>query len=181
MNSFTFFYIILPIVLALVLWLLLFFSYQKNKKLRGVSSGLGLALYLISAPENIKAQEGDEIQALKNFITQMEQFLSGLVIFQRKGLAEKLWGNPSFALEIASHNRGSEIFFYIAFPRMYENLLANQLHGAFPEAKIEKKNLEKKKNREGGGGCGGGYCGIFKKKKRRRRGGGASDNVKGRG
>src|SRR3989338_5637224 len=60
MNSFTFFYIILPIVLALVLWLLLFFSYQKNKKLRGVSSGLGLALYLISAPENIKAQEGDE-------------------------------------------------------------------------------------------------------------------------
>jgi len=138
MNSFTFFYIILPIVLALVLWLLLFFSYQKNKKLRGVSSGLGLALYLISAPENIKAQEGDEIQALKNFITQMEQFLSGLATFQRKGLAEKLWGNPSFALEIASHNRGSEIFFYIAFPRIYETLLANQLHGAFPDAKMEK-------------------------------------------
>ena len=138
MNSFTFFYIILPIVLALVLWLLLFFSYQKNKKLRGVSSGLGLALYLISAPENIKAQEGDEIQALKNFITQMEQFLSGLATFQRKGLAEKLWSNPSFALEIASHNRGSEIFFYIAFPRIYETLLANQLHGAFPDAKMEK-------------------------------------------
>src|SRR3990167_60861 len=138
MNSFAFFYIILPIVIALTLWLLLFSSYRKNKKLRGVSSGLGLALYLISSPEAVKAREGDESQALKNFITQMEQFLSGLATFQRKGLAEKLWGNPAFALEIASHNRGSEIFFYIAFPRMYENLLANQLHGAFPEAKIEK-------------------------------------------
>ncbi|MDP3934613.1 MAG: type IV secretion system DNA-binding domain-containing protein [Candidatus Giovannonibacteria bacterium] len=138
MNSFTFFYIILPIVLALILWLLLFSSYQKNKKLRGVSSGLGLALYLISSPEIAKAPQGDEAQALKNFIAQMEQFLSGLATLQRKGLAEQLWGNPSFALEIASHNRGSEIFFYIAFPKMYENLLANQLHGAFPEAKIEK-------------------------------------------
>ena len=138
MNSFVFFYIILPIIIAIIIWLIILSSYQKNKKLRGVSSGLGLALYLISSPEAAKAAQGDENQALKNFIAQMEQFLSGLAALQRKGLAEKLWGNPSFALEIASHNRGSEIFFYIAFPRMYENLLANQLHGAFPEAKIEK-------------------------------------------
>src|SRR3989344_6730828 len=138
MNSFVFFYIILPIIIAIIIWLIILSSYQKNKKLRGVSSGLSLALYLISSPEAAKAAQGDENQALKNFIAQMEQFLSGLAALQRKGLAEKLWGNPSFALEIASHNRGSEIFFYIAFPRMYENLLANQLHGAFPEAKIEK-------------------------------------------
>src|SRR3989344_1657218 len=137
MNYFVFFYIILPIIIAVIIWLIIFSSYQKNKKLRGVSSGLGLALYLISSPE-AKTPQGDESQALKNFIAQMEQFLSGLAVLQRKGLAEKLWGNPSFSLEIASHNRGSEIFFHIAFPRMYENLLANQLHGAFPEAKIEK-------------------------------------------
>ncbi|KKT57399.1 MAG: hypothetical protein UW81_C0014G0009 [Candidatus Giovannonibacteria bacterium GW2011_GWC2_44_9] len=138
MNSFTFFYIVLPIVLALIFWFLLFSSYQKNKKLRDVSSGLSLALYLISSPEIAKAQQGDEFQALKNFIMQMEQFLSGLATFRRKGLKEKLWGNPSFALEIALHNRGNEIFFYIAFPKIYESLLQNQLHGAFPEAKIER-------------------------------------------
>lgn len=138
MNQLAFYYIILPIVLASAIWLIIFVSYRRNKKLRDVSSGLGLALYLISAPENLPLKGGDENQAAKNFIAQMEQFLSGLAAFKRKGIVGKLWGNPSFTLEIASHNRSSEIFFYIAFPRFYETLLQNQLSGAFPDVKIER-------------------------------------------
>ena len=133
-----YYYIILPIALAAALWLFSLFIYRKQKKLRDVSSGLGLALYLVSAPENLPQKGGDENQAVKNFIAQTEQFLSGLAALKRKGIGGKLWGNPSFTLEIASHNRGSEIFFYIAFPMFYETLLQNQLHGAFPDAKIER-------------------------------------------
>lgn len=131
-------YITISIFLAVVLWLTSFFYYLRAKRLRDASSGLGLALYLVSAPENPPQKGGDENQAVKNFITQMEQFLSGLAQVKKGGISGKLWGNPSFALEIASHNRGSEIFFYIAFPRIYEKTLQNQLHGAFPDAKIER-------------------------------------------
>ncbi|KKT60058.1 MAG: hypothetical protein UX43_C0002G0070 [Candidatus Giovannonibacteria bacterium GW2011_GWB1_46_20] len=138
MNAATI-YIIFFILLAILLWLFSVFFYRRAKKFRNVSSGLGLALYLISAPETaVGTQKVDEREALKNFIMQMEQLLNGLVQTKKKGVAGKLWGNPSFAMEIASHNRGSEIFFYIAFPKIYESLLQNQLHGSFPEAKIER-------------------------------------------
>ena len=136
MNPATFYWVAL-IFLAILLWLASFIWFKKEGRLRGASSGLDLGLYLISSPEAKEEKAGDP-QALKDFILKMENFLAGLGGIQRKGLAGKLFGNPQIALEIASHNRGSEIFFYVAFPRAYETLLQNQLHGAYPDAKIER-------------------------------------------
>jgi len=132
------FYFILFILLAILLWLISFAWFQKESRLRGVSAGLGLGLYLVSLPEAKEEKAGENPQALKDFILKMENFLAGLGSFQRKGLAGKFFGNPQIALEIASHNRGNEIFFYVAFPRAYETLLQNQLHGTYPDAKIER-------------------------------------------
>ena len=129
------FYIGTFIALAIFLWLISLFYFHRARKLRDVSAGLGLGLFLVSLPET--QPRGDEKDSLKNFTAQMENFLVGLATLRRKKLGERLWGNPVFTLEIASHNNGSEIFFYIAFPKIYAALLQNQLHGAFPDAKIE--------------------------------------------
>jgi len=137
MNPATF-YFFLFITLALWLWLFSVIWIKKERRARGVSAGLGLGLYLVSIPE-ARGEKAGEAQAAKDFILKMENFLAGLGSIQRKGIASKILGNPQFAFEIAAHNRGSEIFFYVAFPRAYETLLQNQLHGAFPEAKIEKR------------------------------------------
>src|SRR3989344_1197146 len=137
MNPATF-YFFLFITLALWLWLFSVIWIKKEMRARGVSAGLGLGLYLVSIPE-ARGEKAGEAQAAKDFILKMENFLAGLGSIQRKGIASKILGNPQFAFEIAAHNRGSEIFFYVAFPRAYETLLQNQLHGAFPEAKIEKR------------------------------------------
>src|SRR3989344_9240802 len=137
MNPATFYWAAL-IFLAILLWLASFAWFQKESRLRGVSAGLGLGLYLVSLPEAKEEKAGENPQALKDFILKMENFLAGLGSFQRKGLTGKFFGNPQIALEIASHNRGNEIFFYVAFPRAYETLLQNQLHGTYPDAKIER-------------------------------------------
>ena len=133
------FYIASLLAIAFAAWGLFFLWYLKSKKERDVSGGLGLQLFLISTPEGTLIEKGgDEQQIIKNFISKMEQFLSGLVSIKKEGMAGSFWKQPVFTLEIAAHNRGTEIFFYVAFPRVYDKLLESRLHGAFPDAKIEK-------------------------------------------
>src|SRR3989344_3614785 len=132
------FYVISGFFTAFALWLVLFLWYLKEKRSRDIGGGLGLQLFLVSAPEGTIDKGGNIEEAVKNFISKMEQFLSGLYSIKKEGFSSKLWKGPLFALEIAAHNRGNEIFFYIAFPRVYGKLLESKLHGAFPEAKIER-------------------------------------------
>ena len=113
-----------------------YYIYSQKKWKKDISAGLGLQLFLVTVPES-HASQGNPEEQLKGFIGQMEHFLSGLATLKRKGWSQKIWKNPVFALEIASHNIGSEIFFYIAFPRAYATVLRTQLHGSFPDAKIE--------------------------------------------
>ncbi|MEK7162564.1 MAG: hypothetical protein AAB730_01775 [Patescibacteria group bacterium] len=115
--------------------LIILFWYLKKKHSHSLQAGLSLGLFLVSTPEGQKKE--NEPEASKNFIAEFEKFLSGLTSLRAGWLEEKLWGRPAFALELAAHNTGSEIFFYVAFPRNFQTLLSNQLHGAFPEAKIE--------------------------------------------
>ncbi len=132
-------YSIFLFIIAIALWIVLLFWYLRSRHARDISAGLGLQLFLVTIPENISIKEngGDPKETVKNFISQMEQFLSGLTM-PKRSFRDKFWGPPIFALEIAAHNRGTEIFFYVAFPRLFESLLMKQLHGSFPEAKIER-------------------------------------------
>jgi len=106
------------------------YIYLNARRVNKISGSLGLQLFLVSVPELIKENENPN-EAQKNFIAQMEKFLVGL-----SGVKK----GDSFSLELACHNNGSEIFFYVAFPRKSAQLLESQLHGAFPEAKIDKVN-----------------------------------------
>lgn len=127
--------LIFAVLFFLAPLLIILFWYLKQKRGHSLKAGLSLQLFLVSIPEGVRKDESPE--TLKNFIAEFEKFLSGLTSLRAGWLEEKLWGPPAFALEIAAHNTGSEIFFYVAFPRNLQTLLSNQLHGAFPEAKIE--------------------------------------------
>lgn len=116
--------------------LVIFLWYLKQKRGRELGAGLSLQLFLVSIPEGIPSQGGEDT-ARKNFIAEMEKFLAGLGTLRAKGFFEQIFSPPAFALEIAAHNTGAEIFFYVAFPRKYAQLLSSELHGSFPEAKIE--------------------------------------------
>ena len=128
----------MPIGVALFVFLFGLFWYFREKHFRDVSGGLGLKLFLISAPEGQVEKGGNVEEAVKNFISKMEQFLSGLAAVKSHGISASLWKQPVFALEIAAHHKGSEIFFYVAFPRPYAKLLESKLNGAFHDAKIEE-------------------------------------------
>ena len=132
------FYIFFPIAVALVVLLVGMFWYFREKRFHDISGGLGLKLFLVTNPEG-QIEKGTNLEeAVKNFITKMEQFLSGLAAIKKRGLGSVLWKQPVFALEIAAHHKGSEIFFYVAFPRSYAKLIESKLHGAFHDAKIEE-------------------------------------------
>ncbi len=129
-------YIILFVAIALGAWGIFFVWYLKQKRTRDVGSGLGLSLFSVVVPEAHEGQ-GNPDEQLKSFIAQMEQFLSGLATLRRKGAGVQWWKHPAFSLEIANQNKGSAIYFYVAFPRAYATVLQSQLHGAFPDARID--------------------------------------------
>ncbi|MDO8569882.1 MAG: type IV secretion system DNA-binding domain-containing protein [bacterium] len=118
--------------------LIIFYFYLRRKRIHNMSASLSLQLFLVSIPEVRPDEKENSNEARKNFIVQMEKFLMGLSGMKDESLFRFFGGSPSFALELAAHNNGAEIFFYIAFPRKFEKLLQSQLHGAFPEAKVEK-------------------------------------------
>jgi type IV secretory pathway TraG/TraD family ATPase VirD4 len=132
-------YIIVLLVIALGLWTMLVLYYHREKKRHDVSSGLGMALFLVSIPE-AQEQQGSHEEQIKTFAAHMEQLLVGLTTIRRKGWQARFWKNPGFALEIATHNTGLEIFFYVAFPRKHAGVLRAQLHGAFPDARVDLVN-----------------------------------------
>ena len=129
-------YVFLGIISALLFGIIFFVWYSRYKKINNIGSGFGLQLFLISIPESKKTGE-NPTEALKNFISEMEKFISGLSGLKAGSFRKAFWGAPVFTFEIAAHNTGNEIFFYVSFPRKLANLLQNQLHGAFPDAKIE--------------------------------------------
>lgn len=137
MSAITF-YIFFPIAVAVAVFAIGMFWYFREKRFRDVSGGLGLKLFLVSTPEGQVEKGGNVEEAIKNFIAKMEQFLSGLAAIKSHGFSAALWKQPVFALEIAAHHKGNEIFFYVAFPRPYAKLIESKLHGAFHDAKIEE-------------------------------------------
>jgi len=131
-------YILSILFFGLLPILIIFYFYLRRLRIHNVSRSLSLQLFLVSIPEARPDEKENPNEARKNFIAQMEKFLMGLSGMKDESFFGLFGGSPSFALELAAHNDGAEIFFYIAFPRKFENLLLSQLHGAFPEAKVEK-------------------------------------------
>jgi len=91
---------------------------------------LNMTLYEVSLPRS-KKEEGD----IKNLISSMEQFYSGMLSVSK---TEK--ENNYFTLEIAVSEDSEEIVMYMAVPDGKKSLFQKQLHSIFPDAQIMEEN-----------------------------------------
>ncbi|MDQ5958061.1 MAG: hypothetical protein QG665_408 [Patescibacteria group bacterium] len=110
----------LIIMLAVVLVLIVFIFYRfRGRKLEN----LDLQILLVKIPERT---EKDQKEFLHD-INLSEQFISSLSSI----------GTP-VVLEMAVHNTGTDIYFYVAVPRSQTEFVSRQIQGFFPGAQVDE-------------------------------------------
>lgn len=126
-------------IFALVLTVILILVYKisfKNK----IMSALNFVLYEMSFinEERGEQKEGGE-KALKELISKMEQFLSGLSALKgdNQGFFKKR--NPYFVLELAVRGISEEVVFYAAVPKDESRLFEKQFESLFPGSELKVK------------------------------------------
>jgi len=103
-----------------------------------IARALNMSLFLITLPrENPSAGQNQPQKQDKELISVMEQLYSSFSNMHAKGWNKFLYGEPYIALEIAVHHVGEEIHFYMAVPRLLEDVFEKQIHGIYPFAEIE--------------------------------------------
>jgi len=101
-----------------------------------VERALNMTLYLVKVTRGTFA--GEEKRNAKDLIAVTEQLISSFSNLHATGWNKFIFGEPYLSLEIAVHNIGSEIHFYIAVPRSSEDLISKQIYAWFPDAEITK-------------------------------------------
>ncbi|MES2668340.1 MAG: DUF87 domain-containing protein [Patescibacteria group bacterium] len=92
---------------------------------------LHMTLYEIQLPE-ANADEESRRKTLKELISSMEQFYSGMLAVEHSGR-----GEPSyFTLELAVPVDAPHLMFYAAVPNSRRDLFENQLLAIFPDARV---------------------------------------------
>jgi hypothetical protein len=113
-----------------------------------IFQALKMTLFEISLP-NKKGDEEQKNKNLKELVSKMEQFYSGMLSVDndKKNL-------DYFVLELANANHSNEFVFYIAVPSVKAPLLEKQLLSIFSEAKIIEKKDDYNIFNEQGDFCG---------------------------
>jgi hypothetical protein len=94
--------------------------------------GVNMTLYEITLPE---ANPEETPKALKELISSMEQFLSGMLSVIQKD-STKDYAENYIVLEIANANGSEECAFYIAVPNLHKELLEKQIISVFRDARL---------------------------------------------
>lgn len=103
------------------------FDLFKRKAKNLLTRSLNLTLLLITLPKE-KIKDNQQIKPEKELIAKMEQLYNSLYSFKPYSY---------FALEIAVHNVGEEIYFYLASPRQHIETVEKQIQAIFPQAAIQ--------------------------------------------
>ncbi|MFN7088346.1 MAG: helicase HerA domain-containing protein, partial [Candidatus Paceibacteria bacterium] len=127
---------LLVIIVILLLIILFLFSYSIFRFRGAISRALNMSLLMIRMPREVPKE--DQQKQEKEYIAVTEQLFASFTAFHSKGLNRLLYGEPYLALELAVHHIGEEIYFYIAIPRSYEEVIEKQIHGFYPTAEITK-------------------------------------------
>ncbi len=112
------------------------FLFSQYKRKGSITRALNMSLLLVRLPREL-LKEGQQKQE-KEYIAITEQLLSSFTNFHSKGWSRISYGEPYLALELAVHHIGEEIYFYIAVPKNYEEVIEKQIHGFYPTAEITK-------------------------------------------
>lgn len=98
-------------------------------------------VYEIQLPEN-KAKDGDPKKALKELLSSMEQFYSGMLAVGGGGSTGAGSEENQFSIELSMAEGGEEFIFYVAIPDNKIQLFEKQFLSIFPDAKIVEKKDE---------------------------------------
>lgn len=107
---------------------------------------LHMTLYEIALPEPKQEQGQGREKPLRELISAMEQFYSGLLSVENAAQGEP----ACYALELAVASDTSELVFYAAVPNGKRDLFEKQLLGVFPAAQIAPKENDYNIFAEGG-------------------------------
>lgn len=97
--------------------------------------GLGMTLYEVVLPEENEVGEKDRNKPLKELISSMEQFLSGMLSVVNKD-DTKDYKKNYIVLEIANANGSDQFVFYVAVPDVHKILFEKQIISVFHNAKL---------------------------------------------
>ncbi len=94
--------------------------------------GLGMTLYEVILPEE---EKDNQTKSLKEIISSMEQFLSGMISVTSKDSTGTSLENY-IVLEIANANGSDQFVFYVAVPNLHKELFERQMISVFHNAKL---------------------------------------------
>jgi len=117
--------------------LLLIFNLLLNSQKQRffLNQGMNLSLFLITIPFETKTEK--EI-SLQDCLRLGEQFFSSFAgLKEENAFFRSLFGNPYFVFEIAVHHTKEEIFFYVACPRKFSQIMEKQILGFWPKAQVQ--------------------------------------------
>ena len=110
------------------------FPVSKNDNEKSpILKALKMTLFEISLPQE-KKDEAQKGKHLKELISKMEQFYSGML-----SVVDNEYNVDYFTVELATANYSSDIVFYMAVPDSKKNLFEKQVQSIFTEASITEK------------------------------------------
>ena len=139
------FLIILLIVFVLVGFFVVAFLFFKKSNYwkKQIERSLKMVPLLVTVPRDSGSKDNnsqgrENRETLKEVISVAETFYSniGVIHNKRKSLKNYLVGSPHIAAEIVAKN--NEIFFYLAVPHVYLDLVEKNLSGQYPDCHIER-------------------------------------------
>lgn len=114
---------------------------KKNMKVKGARKRgplwgvLNMTLYEVVLPENIAQSDAEKARSMREIISSMDQFYSGMISLSGKK------GQNHFTVEIAISENSHEIIFYVSVPTNQKDLFEKHLLSVFPNAHLnEQKN-----------------------------------------
>jgi len=120
-----------------VLFLLFNSLFSRSRERFSLNRGMNLSLFLIALPHEARAEKEKEAP-LQDYLKLGEQFFSSLTgVKEENTFSRFLFGNPYFVFEIAVHHAKEEIFFYVACPRKFSQIMEKQILGFWPKAQVQ--------------------------------------------
>lgn len=131
------FLIIIYLVVLAIIFIAGFILVGSFRTKGSIARALNMSLFMITLPRETPSANAPQ-KTEKEVISVMEQLYSSFTNLHAKGWNKFIYGEPYISLEMAVHNQGEEIYFYIAVPKSYEQIFEKQVHGFFPTAEVAK-------------------------------------------
>lgn len=111
---------------------------KKIKDQGAIERSLHMVLLLVRIPRETGTQDSGVAQKIREVIINFEQFLSSLSTIHSEGWNKFKYGEPYLSFEIATHSVGEDIYFYIAVPRKYREVIERQFYNTYQFADIRE-------------------------------------------